>query len=102
MGGQLSSEPEELACFTAFYKLWQNAGAFASFLFVFIGDYYVDYWVNISLLLMLVLPTVLAIRRATSIACDSDSAKGIQCVQSIEGAEVKGSVNVEVSENISV
>merc|ERR1712203_659910 len=59
--GQLSDQPEELACFTAFYKLWQNAGAFASFLLgVFVKNYTLDYWVNIALILLLIAPTFLA------------------------------------------
>merc|ERR1712060_690698 len=61
--GQLSDQPEELACFTAFYKLWQNAGAFASFLLgVFVKSYTLDYWVNIALILLLIAPTFLAVR----------------------------------------
>merc|ERR1712060_599241 len=61
--GQLSDEPEELACFTAFYKLWQNAGAFASFLLGVIAKSYVlDYWVNIAIILFLIVPTFLAVR----------------------------------------
>merc|ERR1712050_526460 len=61
--GQLSDEPEELACFTAFYKLWQNAGAFASFLLgVFAKSYVLDYWVNIAMIVLLVAPTFLAVR----------------------------------------
>jgi len=60
---QLSDEPEELACFTAFYKFWQNAGAFASFLLgVFAKSFVVDFWANIGLLLVLVAPTFWAIR----------------------------------------
>jgi len=59
----MSEEPEELACFTAFYKLWQNAGAFSSFLLgVFAGSYVVDFWTNIALLLALIGPTFLAMR----------------------------------------
>merc|ERR1712113_1205079 len=61
--GQLSDQPEELACFTAFYKLWQNAGAFASFLLgVFAKSYTLDYWVNIALIVLLIAPTFLAVR----------------------------------------
>merc|ERR1712039_900947 len=82
--GQLSDEPEELACFTAFYKLWQNAGAFASFLMgVLIKNYEIDYWVNIGLILMLIAPTFLAVRsiftgddqvlcQKQAAACDTD------------------------------
>jgi len=80
MMGQLSSEPEELACFTAFYKIWQNGGAFTSFLFgVLVHDYYIDYWVNICLLVILVPPTVLAIRRATESAGEKDSVEVTEC-----------------------
>merc|ERR1712113_501851 len=61
--GQLSDQPEELACFTAFCKLWQNAGAFASFLLgVFAKSYVLDYWVNIVLIVLLIVPTLLAVR----------------------------------------
>merc|ERR1712113_528380 len=82
--GQLSDEPEELACFTAFYKLWQNAGAFASFLLgVLAKSYVLDYWVNITMILLLIVPTFLAVRsmpfgaesaasRKQAAACDTD------------------------------
>jgi hypothetical protein len=63
MMAQLSSEPEDLACFTAFYKLWQNAGAFVSFLLGLMPGYthYCDYWVNVALILLLIAPTLCAI-----------------------------------------
>jgi len=64
MMAQLSNEPEELACFTAFYKLWQNAGAFVSFLLGLIPGFtmYWDYWVNVALIILLIAPTLCAIR----------------------------------------
>jgi len=63
MMAQLSDEPEELACYTAFYKLWQNAGAFVSFLLGIMPGFtmYMEYWVNIALSIMLIAPTVCAI-----------------------------------------
>lgn len=62
---QLSAEPEDLSCYTAFYKFWQNAGALCSFLlFLIVDSYEVLFWTNIVLLVMLIVPTSLAIRRA--------------------------------------
>lgn len=59
---QLSSEPEELACFTAFYKLWQCAGSFLAFLAsVWFGKYELEFWINIVLIALLVAPTLCAI-----------------------------------------
>merc|ERR1712203_189144 len=79
--GQLSDQPEELACFTAFYKLWQNAGAFASFLLgVFAKSYVLDYWVNIALIVLLIAPTFLAVRSIFSgddkVSCQKQAATG--------------------------
>jgi len=66
MMGQLSKEPEDLACFTAFYKFWQNFGAFMSFLLgIWPGSQSVSYWVNVVLIAVLVAPTFLAIRNAS-------------------------------------
>merc|ERR1740121_1893602 len=63
MMSQLSEEPEELACFTAFYKLWQCAGSFAAFLIsAAFGSYRLEFWSNIVLIAALVPPTVCAIR----------------------------------------
>merc|ERR1712203_335385 len=75
--GQLSDQPEELACFTAFYKLWQNAGAFASFLLgVFVKNYTLDYWVNIAMIVLLIAPTFLAVRSMPFGAESAASRKG--------------------------
>eukprot|EP00443_Scrippsiella_acuminata_P016662 CAMPEP_0115237970 /NCGR_PEP_ID=MMETSP0270-20121206/36635_1 /TAXON_ID=71861 /ORGANISM="Scrippsiella trochoidea, Strain CCMP3099" /LENGTH=461 /DNA_ID=CAMNT_0002652869 /DNA_START=120 /DNA_END=1505 /DNA_ORIENTATION=+ len=85
MMSQLSDVPEELACFTAFYKLWQNAGAFCSFLLGLQRSYVLSFWVNIALIGLLIPPTSLAIIRArtgsaaakeekaTACACDADT-----------------------------
>lgn len=60
---QISQEPEELACFTAFYKFWQCAGAFAAFLLsAVVSSYRVEFWTNVVLVAALTLPTVGALR----------------------------------------
>lgn len=64
MMSQLSDEPEELACFTAFYKLWQNAGAFSSFLLGLRRSPALSFWANVALICALTPPTYLAITRA--------------------------------------
>lgn len=61
----LSDDPEELACYTAFYKFWQNAGAFASFELAHrVNNAYVDYWTNVGLITALALPTLVGIHSA--------------------------------------
>merc|ERR1712228_280811 len=63
MMAQLSDEPEELACYTAFYKLFQNGGAFVSFLLGLMPGFsmYWDFWVNVALIAILICPTLCAI-----------------------------------------
>jgi len=62
MMSQLSKEPEELACFTAFYKLWQCAGSFSAFLLsVTLDSYRLEFWSNVVLIVALIPPTVCAI-----------------------------------------
>merc|ERR1712217_700633 len=66
MMSQLSDVPEELACMTAFYKLWQNGGAFVSFLLsAFVPGFtpVVSYWLNVALIVGVILPTLSAIGR---------------------------------------
>jgi len=65
MMSQISDVPEELACMTAFYKLWQNGGAFLSFLLdAFVPGFepLQAYWTNVVLILCIVPPTMMAIR----------------------------------------
>lgn len=61
----LSGDPEELACYTAFYKFWQVSGAFVSFeLGHRINNAYTDYWINVALLSVAAAPTLAGIHRA--------------------------------------
>jgi len=63
MMSQLSQEPEELACFTAFYKLWQCAGSFLAFLLsVALDSHRLEFWSNVVLIAAFIPPTVVAIR----------------------------------------
>merc|ERR1712187_878044 len=91
--GQLSDQPEELACFTAFYKLWQNAGAFTSFLLgVFVKSYVLDYWVNIALILLLIAPTFLAVRSIFS-SDDQESCRKQAAAGDMDGTDSQASGN---------
>merc|ERR1712110_1089098 len=59
MMSQETNEHGELACMAAFYKLWQNAGAFVSFLlaaFVPSFTFEVSYWVNVALIFIVICP----------------------------------------------
>merc|ERR1712061_633262 len=70
---QLSQEPEELACFTAFYKLWQCAGSFSAFfLSAALGSYRLEYWSNVVLIGALIAPTVCAIHSGGRFASTAD------------------------------
>lgn len=63
----LSDDPEELACYTAFYKFWQVAGAFASFELAHrMNNAYTDFWANVALLSATALPTLVGIHSACS------------------------------------
>merc|ERR1719343_1549135 len=62
--GQLSDVPEELACMTAFYKLWQNAGAFVSFLLdAFVPGFtpLMSFRTNVMMMALTIPPTLMAV-----------------------------------------
>merc|ERR1712194_275141 len=70
MMSQLSDVPEELSCMTAFYKLWQNGGAFVSFLLTaFVPGFtpVVAFWTNIVLIAITVPPTLMAIQHVNKL-----------------------------------
>merc|ERR1712093_229713 len=91
MMSQQTNEPGELACMTAFYKLWQNAGAFISFLlaaFVPGFTFEVSYWVNVALIIIVIFPTLLAICKSPVWNEDLELARDVKSSSWCDGSQI--------------